>query len=189
MKAKSFLTNEEIDALGFAKVGRNVLISKYARFYFPRTIEIGDNVRIDDFCIISGKVVFEGYNHIAAYAAIFAGQNLVKFDKFSGLSSYAVVYAAVDDFSGDNLVGPVVPNEFRNLISSNIIIKSHCHIGPHSVVLPNTIFSEGACLGPMTLVYNMALKEWTYYLGNPARPVLKKENKNLLICAEHLLKR
>lgn len=52
----SFLTEEEIKSLGFKKYGDNLKISRFAHFYTPSTIEIGNNVRIDDFCILSGNI-------------------------------------------------------------------------------------------------------------------------------------
>lgn len=40
----SFLTEEEIKSLGFKKYGDNLKISRFAHFYTPSTIEIGNNV-------------------------------------------------------------------------------------------------------------------------------------------------
>lgn len=34
---------------------------------------IGSNVRIDDFCILSGRLEFGSYVHIAAYSALYGG--------------------------------------------------------------------------------------------------------------------
>ena len=52
----SFYSQEELMKIGFLSVGKNVLISKKASIYNPSVISIGNNVRIDDFCILSGKV-------------------------------------------------------------------------------------------------------------------------------------
>lgn len=49
----AILTREEIEQMGFASVGENVLISTKASFYGISKIHIGNNVRIDDFCVIS----------------------------------------------------------------------------------------------------------------------------------------
>lgn len=45
----SFYSEEELLSIGFKSYGINVLISRYARFYRPENIVIGDHVRIDDF--------------------------------------------------------------------------------------------------------------------------------------------
>ena len=49
----AILTREEIEQMGFAFVGNNVFISTKASFYGTSKIHIGNNVRIDDFCVIS----------------------------------------------------------------------------------------------------------------------------------------
>jgi dTDP-4-amino-4,6-dideoxy-D-glucose acyltransferase len=47
------LTRAQIDAMGFKSVGVNVNLSDRASFYNCANISIGDNVRIDDFCVLS----------------------------------------------------------------------------------------------------------------------------------------
>jgi galactoside O-acetyltransferase len=46
----SFYTPEELKKLKFKAIGKDVLISRCARIYDMKSIEIGSNVRIDDFC-------------------------------------------------------------------------------------------------------------------------------------------
>jgi galactoside O-acetyltransferase len=46
----SFYSESKLKQLGFKSIGKNVLISKKASFYGINRIQIGDNVRIDDFC-------------------------------------------------------------------------------------------------------------------------------------------
>lgn len=49
MSATSFLSENELKAIGFKCYGSNVLISRKASIYGAANISIGDNVRIDDF--------------------------------------------------------------------------------------------------------------------------------------------
>lgn len=70
----SFYSQEELKKIGFLSVGKNVLISKKASIYNPGVISVGNNVRIDDFCILSGKVTIGSYSHIAAYTALYGGE-------------------------------------------------------------------------------------------------------------------
>ena len=51
----SFYSKEELKEIGFKKYGENVLISRKTSIYNPEKIIIGNNVRIDDFCILSRK--------------------------------------------------------------------------------------------------------------------------------------
>ena len=55
----SFYSEKELLSIGFKSYGINVLISRYARFYRPENIVIGDHVRIDDFCILSAGYLIE----------------------------------------------------------------------------------------------------------------------------------
>ena len=47
----SFYSARELRKIGLKKYGDNVKISRFANFYSPEKINIGDNVRIDDFCV------------------------------------------------------------------------------------------------------------------------------------------
>jgi len=48
-----FIKDEDLLKIGFRKIGNNVLISDKSSIYGASRIELGDNVRIDDFCILS----------------------------------------------------------------------------------------------------------------------------------------
>ena len=49
----STYSQDELFAFGFKSIGKNVLISRKASIYGADKIEIGNNVRIDDFCVLS----------------------------------------------------------------------------------------------------------------------------------------
>ena len=65
----SFYTNDELLDLGFQCVGSHVLISRKASLYGTKGMQIGDNVRIDDFCILSGEITLGSNIHIGAYSS------------------------------------------------------------------------------------------------------------------------
>ena len=52
----SFYTEEELKGLGFRHIGNGVCISRKASIYGAQNISLGDHVRIDDFCILSGRI-------------------------------------------------------------------------------------------------------------------------------------
>mgnify|MGYP004422306013 CR=1 FL=1 len=91
----SFYTESELATLGLHSYGKNVLISRFARLYAPETISIGDNVRIDDFCILSGNITLGSHIHIAAYCALYGAKGIVMED-YTGLSARATLYSAID---------------------------------------------------------------------------------------------
>ncbi len=48
-----FYTRKELERIGFKSIGENVLISDKTSIYSPQNISIGNNVRIDDYCVLS----------------------------------------------------------------------------------------------------------------------------------------
>lgn len=177
---KSHYTQTELKSFGFKYLGQNVLISRYSRIYTPHKISIGDNVRIDDFAILSGKITLGSFVHIANFASITGGIEGVELGDFCGLSSYAKIYASSDNFYNGNLVGPCVLEEFRAVIHKKVKLTRHCHIGSHSLVLPGSHFEMGATLGAMSLNMGRKLKEWSYYFGNPAKKIYDIDSNKVL---------
>lgn len=173
----SFLNDDELHNLTFKKIGKNVLISRFVQFYDEENIEIGNNVRIDDFCILSGKIKLGDYIHISAYNALY-GRCGIEMDDYSGLSPRCTVFSATDDFTGDFLIGPMVKKEFTNVISGSVSIGKYCQIGSGSIILPGIKINEGAVSGAMSLI-NKNLEEWTINKGIPVRFYKKRSNRLL----------
>ena len=69
----SFYSDEELKQIGFKKYGTDVKISRKASIYRPEEIELGDHVRIDDFCFLLGKIKIGSYVHIAPYTNMVGG--------------------------------------------------------------------------------------------------------------------
>jgi galactoside O-acetyltransferase len=163
----SFYSRDELFQLGLRSFGENVLISRFARFYGPESIEIGNNVRIDDFCILSGTIKLGNFIHISAYSALY-GKFGIEMEDFTGLSPKCTIFSATDDFGGDFLIGPMINKKFTNVIGGKVIIKKYSQIGCNCVILPSVTINEGAAIGTMSLV-NKDVKEWSIYKGIPSR--------------------
>lgn len=174
-----FLTPDQISKLGFKKVGKNVLISEKTSIYFPENIIIGDNVRIDDYCVISPgtSLVIGNHVHIACFCSII-GKGHITLRDFAGLSSRVSLYSSSDDYSGSYLTNPTIPDDFKKVIVDEVYVGKHCIIGSGCVILPGSIIGEGTAVGAMSLVsYN--LEPWGIYAGAPCRR-LKDRNKDML---------
>lgn len=169
---QSFYSREELEQIGFQRLGENVLISRLARFYAPHKISIGNNVRIDDFAILSGAIKLGDFIHISAQASITGGDGIassVSMGDFCSLSLGSRILSMSDDLSSGVLSNSCIPEEYRSIKSSHIIMPRHNHIGAMSLVLPHTLFEEGANLGPQSLIGDKTLKAFGYYFGAPAR--------------------
>lgn len=173
----SFYTGKELKKIGLKSYGKNVLISKKASIYGAENINIGNNVRIDDFCILSGNVSIGSYVHIAAYCALYGTKGIV-LKNFSGLSAKVIIYSQIDNFNGEYMVGPVVSSKFTNVTGGKVILNKFVQIGAGSIILPNLVLGEGAAVGAMCLV-NKNLDEWTINVGIPIK-FIKKRNKDIL---------
>ena len=175
--ASSFYSIEELQQLGLAHVGVNVLISKKASIYSPNTISIGDNVRIDDFCILSGKITLGNNIHIGAFCALY-GRFGIELQDYTGLSPRTTIFSATDDFGGDFLISPMAPDEFTNVTGGLVKLEKYTQVGAGTIILPSVVLSEGCATGSMTLV-TKSLEPWTIYTGIPAK-ALKPRKRGLL---------
>ena len=181
----SFLSKDELTKIGFKKIGKNVFLSRKASIYGPENMEIGNNVRIDDFCILSGKIKLGSYIHIAAYSALFGGEEGIIMEDFTTLSSKVCVYAISDDYSGQSLTNPMTPNYYKNLNTGKVVLRKHVIIGSSSVILPGVEIKEGTAVGALSLV-NKSLDEWSIYVGSPARKINERSKKILDLEKEFL---
>lgn len=175
-----FLSEQELKNIGFNKLGHNVKISDKASIYAPENISIGHNVRIDDFCILSGSggnIKLHNHIHIAAYCNLVGSGGIEMYD-YSGLSSRVSLYSASDDYSGDFLIGPIMESECLNIIKGNIILEKYVTIGTNSAVMPKVRLKEGSVLGAFSLA-TKDVEEWAVYAGVPARKI-KNRRKGLL---------
>ena len=172
----SFLSKQELSNMGFKAVGENVLISRYSQFYGISEIKIGNNVRVDDFCILSGEINLHDFVHIAAGCYLFAGDAGIEMGDFSGLSSRCSIYACSDDYGGDYLTNPMVPYQYRKIIKGKVQLGKHVIIGTGSIILPGVVINEGAAVGSMTLV-NKSLDTYSIYIGIPAKMVKARSRK------------
>ena len=170
----SFYSDDELQKIGFNRVGKNVKLSRYARIYGAENISIDDNSRIDDFCILSGKIEIGKHVHIAVFCGLFGGDEGIILKDFAGLSSRSVIYAASDDYTGQAMTNPTMPDEFRKVTGGTVVIGKHALIGTGCTILPNISIGEGASVGAMSLI-NKDLDPWTMYAGIPAKKIRNRE--------------
>lgn len=172
----SFYSIDELKELGFKSFGENVLISRNACIYGAENITIGNNVRIDDFCILSGKITIGSWIHISAYTGLFGGNEGIELADFVTISSRCAVYAVSDDYSGKTMTNPMIEDEYRQTYGGKVHFEKHSIIGSGCTVLPGVTLREGASVGAMSLVKNN-LEEWSMYAGIPAVKI-KERYKN-----------
>lgn len=174
-----FLTKKEISKIGFKSVGENVLISDKAVFYRPERISIGNNVRIDDFCVLANNIVLHNNVFIGLCTCLLSSSNsVIQMNDFATLAYRCMVFTSSDDYSGLTMTNPTIPDEFRGSYEKSVLIGKHCIVGAGSTIMPGANLAEGVAVGAMSLL-TKPTKEWKIYFGIPARAI-KERKKDLL---------
>lgn len=174
----SFYSEEELRNLGLNSYGKNVKLSRHACLYGVDKISIGNNVRIDDFCILSGKIQLGNNIHVAAYSALYGGTDGIVIEDFANLSSRVTVYSVSDDYSGETMTNPTIPDKYKNVQSAPVCIGRHSIIGSNAVILPGVSVSEGSSFGSFSFI-NHDSEPWSINVGIPFKKI-KDRSKNLL---------
>jgi galactoside O-acetyltransferase len=170
-----FLSDKQLKDIGFKFIGDNVLISDKASIYNAKNIEIGSNVRIDDFCIISagiGGVQLGNYIHIGCYTSLIGNGRFILED-FVGISGRVSLYSSSDDFTGMGMTNPMVADEYKKVTTGTIHIKRHSIVGTGSVILPNVVINMGCSIYAQSLVKNDC-EELGIYAGTPVKLIGKR---------------
>ena len=181
------LSREDVQRMGFGCVGEGVQISEHATFYNRAKIYLGNNVRIDDFCVLSagaGGIYIGDYVHIAVYASLIGGGRITLSD-FSNISSRNSIYSSNDDYSGATLTNPTVPDRYKNVRNADVFLGRHVIVGSGCVVLPGVTLEDGVAIGALSLV-TKDCEAFSVYAGNPLRRI-RDRKRDLLALGQRLL--
>ena len=172
----AILERKVLEAMGFASLGSDLSISDRASFYGCSTIALGDNVRIDDFCVLSagpGGIEIGNHVHVAVYSSLI-GSGKIRLCDFSNISSRVSIYSSSDDYSGATMTNPTIPGQYKNVLHADVFIGRHVIIGSGSVILPGTTLEEGVAVGALSLIRE-GCAAFGIYAGNPARRVRERK--------------
>lgn len=148
-------TDDELKQLGFAEIGADVRLHRSVVLINPEQIRIGNNVRIDCFCVLSAGakgISIGSCVHIAANSCLFGSGEAIILEDFCGLSSRVSIYTSTEDYTGSSLTNPTIPDEFRNVKSGSVILRKHAIVGAGSVILPGVELKTGASIGALTCI-------------------------------------
>lgn len=176
-----YYDESELRNFGFKSVGHHVRIAKNCTIMGLENIVIGNHVRIDGYSSIiatgDGQLTLGSFIHIGGWCFLSAGAGIVMED-FSGLSQGVRIYSRTDDYSGQYLTNPTVPEKFTGVISGAVTLQRHVIIGSGTVILPKVTIGEGSSVGAQSLV-TKNLDAWGVFAGTPAKR-LKERSRNLL---------
>jgi len=175
-----YLKESDLYRMGVKNIGKNVLISDKCSLYVDY-LEIGNNVRIDDFCVLTGQIRLGNNIHIGAYSALYGKYGIIMED-FTGLSPRCTIFSASDDFSGDYLISPMTPDDYTNVTGGCVILRKFSQVGSGAVIMPEVVVNEGAVVGAMSFI-KRDIPSFEIWGGNPVH-YIKKRNSGLVKLSE-----
>ncbi len=172
----SYFSDVELKGFGFKSLGNDVRISTKASVYDCSKISIEDNVRIDDFCLLSGSLKIGRFTHLAPYCMLAGGLKGICIGSYVTLAYGVKIFSETDDYSGASAVGSLMPENLKKVGRKTTEIGSISLLGTNSIVLPGCNLGEGVALGAATLV-TKELDSWWIYIGSPAKAYKPREQK------------
>lgn len=161
--------------------GNNVFIGHYTIFTNPSNVILGDNVRIDPFCLITTRLEVQSNVQICSHAVLGGGnQHTIKIGNWCFIGYGSKLFCASEDYSGD--FGPV--NEFwgdNKIFRGDITFNDYSGIASDVMVLPGVTFPVGCTIGAKSFVYTKSeLSEWSIYMGNPLKFHKYRNKQNVI---------
>tara|TARA_Y100000389_G_scaffold199082_1_gene236801 strand:+ start:11388 stop:11903 length:516 start_codon:yes stop_codon:yes gene_type:complete len=148
---------------------------------------IGNHVAIDSGFYCTSNITIGDYVHVSPHVAVIGGKNSrLLIEDFCFVSVGVNIVCASEEFMGEGLVGPIIPQEYKdNVTYSTVTLKRFSGICASSTVLPKVTMAEGSILGA-----NSLLKEdtepWTIYAGSPAKPIKSRKINRMYDYASRL---
>lgn len=146
-----YLTQYHITQIGFKSIGDNCLISDKASFYRPENISIGENVRVDDFVIMSagdGGITIGNNVHIGVFVSLIGAGN-ISIGDYAEISGRVSVYSSTNNFNSEYFYENGIR---KNIISGYVIIEDYVVVGSGCVIMPNVVIGTRSRVGALSLV-------------------------------------
>jgi acetyltransferase-like isoleucine patch superfamily enzyme len=133
---------------GIGKVGKNVRIHPSVVIPNPKSLKIGDNVRIDAFTFLSAREINIGSNVHIGSSCVLCGHGAITFEDFVGVSHGSKFYTSTDDLRyADHSIA-----DDERLIIGDIYLERHATVCANVAVLPNVRLGYGSYIGAFSLV-------------------------------------
>tara|TARA_B100001057_G_scaffold460757_1_gene512103 strand:+ start:1797 stop:2303 length:507 start_codon:yes stop_codon:yes gene_type:complete len=164
----NFLSNSRLKKLKLKSYGKKIKISPNVTIIGSENIQIGDNVRIDDYTIISAKEGFLklGSNiHIGGQGYLGCGGGIeIKSDV--NIAQGVKIYSKINDY--------LSLKKKDKIIKGSIKIERNVILGSNAVIIGKTQIKEGTTVGALSLV-KQNLNSWSIYAGCPAKFIRKRK--------------
>lgn len=176
-------TKKELLDMGI-QFGKNIQIHRTVLF-FGNNIQIGSNVRIDCYSVItSSEPIVLGNNiHLCAGVYIF-GTAGVQIGNYCNLAPRCSIFTTSDDYTEGYLTNSTISDEFKEVKRASVKLEKHVIVGCGSIIMPGVTLGMGASVGALSFV-NKDVPEFHIVGGTPISK-LGRRNKNKLLEMERL---
>lgn len=155
---------------------RNLKIFEFTKIINPEYIFVGDNVIIDDFCLLYAKedapIKTGSWVHIASFTSITGGP--VTIGNFCAIASGSRIIAGSDHYTNGALMNPPIPEKFRNVSREGCKLEDFSFLSVNSIIFPGVNIGEGAVIGAGSIV-RKDLEPWGVYIMKNGNMVKIKE--------------
>lgn len=172
----NLINNKIKSSINRKELPENLRVFEFTKIINPEYVFVGNNVIIDDFCLLYAKedalIEIGSWVHIASFTSLTGGP--VKIGNFCGIASGSRIIAGSDHYANGALVGPLIPKKYRNLNRNGCIIKDFSFIAVNCCIFPGVIIGEGAVVGAGSIV-RTDLEPWGVYVMKNGKMVKVKE--------------
>lgn len=135
--------------LAGVKIGTNSTIHCWARFYYPKNIEIGKGTIVGDNCFLDGRAKLKIGDHV-------------------DIASQVLIYNSEHDINSP---------DFKP-VEASVKIDDYVFIGPRAIILPGVEIGKGAVVAAGAVV-TKDVPEFKIVGGVPAEVIGERQIKDL----------
>jgi galactoside O-acetyltransferase len=104
------------------------------------------------------------------------GRESIRLEKFAGLSGRVSIYSSTDDYSGEFMTNPTVPEDLTRVESAPVVLMKHVIVGASAVILPGVTVGEVSAIAALSLVSRDVPKH-VIAGGTPCRVIKPRSQK------------
>ncbi len=167
--------------------GNDFFIHDHTCITRPHLAKVGNHVAIDFGFYCTTGLNLGDYIHISPHVSVIGGEKTsLNMEDFTFISTGARMICGSDLFMGDGLIGPMIPDEYKDTqILEPINLKRFSGVCANSVVMSGVTMAEGSVLGANSFL-KTSTEPWTIYGGSPAKPIKKRHKTKMYKYAKEL---
>ena len=164
---------------------KDIRINEHTFIGCPESTSMGDHIAIDWGFYCTTPLELKDWIHIGPYCTIIGGKtSKCTIGNFVGIAAGCRIICASDDYSGEGIVIPFVPTQYRKFTVAPVVVEDYVTLGTNVIVMPGVTLAEGTAVGAGAII-TRSTEPWGFYFGSPARK-MKTRSKKLLEYAKEM---